>query len=76
MLAELYDSETDEQEALKKKIIDAVAGDIELRSKRELIEQFISRAMPTIESAAKIPDCFEECGFRPAPTHRFTEAGV
>ena len=60
LLAQLYDAETDEQEALKKKIIDAVAGDIELRNKRELIEKFIAREMPNVESAAELPDSFED----------------
>ena len=41
-------------------ILDAVAGEIELRSKRELIEKFIDSAMPNVDSAAEVPDCFED----------------
>ena len=40
--------------------LDAVAGEIELRSKRELIEKFIDSAMPNVDSAAEVPDCFED----------------
>ncbi len=45
---------------LRKVILDAVAGEIELRSKRELIEKFIDSAMPNVDSAAEVPDCFED----------------
>ena len=49
-----------EQQKARKKILDSVAGDIELRNKRRLIEKFIVSEMPNVESAAEIPDCFEE----------------
>ncbi len=49
-----------EKPELRKVILDAVAGEIELRSKRELIEKFIDSAMPNVDSAAEVPDCFED----------------
>ena len=60
LLAQLYDAEEPEQKKLRKLILDSVAGDIELRSKRELIEKFIETHLPKVENAAEIPDCFEE----------------
>ncbi|MFD2256133.1 type I restriction endonuclease subunit R [Luteolibacter algae] len=60
LLAQLYDADEPEQVRLRKLILDTVAGDIELRSKRELIEKFIEKSLPEAGSAAEIPDCFEE----------------
>jgi type I restriction enzyme R subunit len=60
LLAQLYDADETEGQTLRKLVLDAVAGDIELRSKRELIEKFIDSAMPNVDSAAEIPDCFED----------------
>ena len=37
-----------------------MAGDIELRSKRELIQKFIDSTLPDVKSAAEIPDSFED----------------
>jgi type I restriction enzyme R subunit len=60
LLAKLYDADEKEQATLRKLILDTVAGDLELRSKRELIEKFIEQNLPKAESAAEIPDCFED----------------
>ncbi len=59
LLAKLYGADAAEAPALRKLILDSVAGDIELRSKRELIEKFIEDNLPKVESAAEIPDSFE-----------------
>lgn len=59
LLARLYDAGEVEQAKLRSLVLDTVAGDIELRSKRELIEKFIDREMLHVGSAAEIPDCFE-----------------
>ena len=59
LLAQLYDADEAEQKELRKRILDNVAGDLELRSKRELIEKFIEENLPEAGSAAEIPDCFE-----------------
>lgn len=55
---DLPDEEAELQH-LRKLILDSVAGDLELRSKRELIEKFIESNLPQAGSAAEIPDCFE-----------------
>ena len=60
LLAQLYDADDAEQKAIKKRILDALAGDPELRTKKELIEQFIETTLPSITNAAEIPECFEE----------------
>ncbi|APZ94962.1 type I restriction endonuclease subunit R [Fuerstiella marisgermanici] len=60
LLAQLYDADEPEQQKLRSLILDTVAGDIELRTKRELIEKFIDSTMPDITNAAEIPDCFED----------------
>ncbi|MBF0430113.1 MAG: type I restriction endonuclease subunit R [Fibrobacteria bacterium] len=44
----------------KQSIIDLLAGEVELRSKRELIEQFISEQLPHIGNVDDIPDEFEK----------------
>jgi type I restriction enzyme R subunit len=46
--------------AIRKSLLDAVAGDLELRSKHELIQKFIDSNLPSLGSAAEIPDSFEE----------------
>ena len=60
LLAQLYESEVQEREKLRDLILDSVSSEIELRSKRELIEKFIESTMPTLGSSAEIPDSFEE----------------
>jgi len=60
LLARLYDVEESEEPKLRKFILDSVAGDIELRSKQELIQKFIDSTLPGLGSAAEIPDSFEE----------------
>lgn len=59
LLAELKDSVTeDEQEKVRKTIVDTIAGDTQLRSKRELIEKFINEHLPVIVDSEDIPDEF------------------
>ena len=59
LLASLFDADEKEKTSIRKLILDSVAGDVELRSKRELIEQFIDGNLPMLGSAAEIPDSFE-----------------
>ncbi len=59
LLAKLYGADDAEAAQIRKLILDSVAGDIELRSKKELIEKFIEDNLPTVKSAAEIPDSFE-----------------
>jgi len=40
--------------------MDLLAGEIDLRSKRELIEKFIKEHLPKIDDADVIPDEFEK----------------
>jgi type I restriction enzyme R subunit len=60
LLAKLYDADETEQAGIRKLILDSVAGDLELRSKRELIEKFIEQNLPKLDSSAEIPDSFED----------------
>ncbi|MCA1759009.1 MAG: restriction endonuclease subunit R, partial [Bacteroidales bacterium] len=58
LLAKLKDATIEEQEKPKKSIIETVAGDPRLRSKRELIEKFIYENLPHIDDSDDIPDEF------------------
>ena len=60
LLAKLYGADEKEQEGLRKLILDTVSGDLDLRSKKELIEKFIRENLPEVENAAEIPECFED----------------
>ena len=60
LLAKLKLAKTSEAAQQKKAIIDLLGGDIELRSKRELIEKFIQENLPLIENADNIQDEFEK----------------
>ncbi len=59
LLANMKGGTAAEREKRKKEIIDMIAGEAQLRSKRELIEQFIQENMPYIDEADDIPDAFE-----------------
>ena len=58
LLANLKDGK--DKEKKQKEIIDLIAGEAHLRSKRELIERFIKENLPAIEDADTIPDEFEK----------------
>lgn len=60
LLAKLKNSKESDKEAQKKAILEMIAGDVELRSKRELIEEFIQNHLPNIEDADLVPDEFEK----------------
>jgi len=57
LLANLKD--TQDKEKKQKEILDLIAGEAHLRSKRELIEKFIKENLYDIEDADNIPDEFE-----------------
>jgi type I restriction enzyme R subunit len=59
LLAKLYGADGTEAPQIRKMILDSVAGEMELRSKRELIEKFIDENLPKLDDAAEIPDTFE-----------------
>ncbi|WP_010661898.1 type I restriction endonuclease subunit R [Marinilabilia salmonicolor] len=58
LLGNLKNANPEEREKQKKSILDTVAGDTQLRSKRELIERFIQENLPHIEETDDIPDAF------------------
>ncbi|OAD90142.1 deoxyribonuclease HsdR [Aequorivita soesokkakensis] len=59
LLAKLKEAKTTDAKAQKKAIIDMLSGDVELRSKRELIEKFIEENLPYISDVDTIQDEFE-----------------
>jgi len=59
LLAKLKDAKSADAKAQKKAIIDMLSGDVELRSKRELIEKFIEENLPHISDVDAIQDEFE-----------------
>jgi type I restriction enzyme R subunit len=60
LIAKLKQTEAKDIDAQKKAIIDMLAGEIDLRSKRELIEKFIDENLPYIDDIDSIPDEFEK----------------
>ena len=60
LLAKLKNADAKEVKQQKKAILDMLSGDIDLRSKRELIEKFIEEHMPNIADADSIPDEFQK----------------
>ncbi|MEP6262477.1 MAG: type I restriction endonuclease subunit R [Gillisia sp.] len=60
LLANLKQAKGQNAAQQKKQILDILAGDIELRSKRELIEKFIEENLPKITDIDSIPDEFEQ----------------
>lgn len=60
LLANLKEAKISEVQAQKKAIMDLMGGDIQLRSKRELIEKFIEENLPLINDVDAIEDEFEQ----------------
>ncbi|WP_051678520.1 type I restriction endonuclease subunit R [Thiomicrospira pelophila] len=54
LLGQLKDIEPKEHEAKKKNILDMLSGDVEMRSKKKLIEKFIEENMPKIASGGDV----------------------
>lgn len=60
LLGRLRETRSPQQAAKEKKaILDMIAGEVKLRSKRELIEKFIEEHLPLIHDVDAIPDEFE-----------------
>ncbi|NRD21525.1 type I restriction endonuclease subunit R [Winogradskyella eckloniae] len=59
LLAQLKDAKPKDQVKQKKQIIDLIAGESELRSKRVLIEKFIQNNLPKINDSEAIEDEFK-----------------
>ena len=60
LLSQLEEAKPTEAAAQRKAIIDLLGGDIQLRSKRELIQKFIDENMPHIKEGDNIHDEFEK----------------
>ncbi|NOZ74486.1 MAG: type I restriction endonuclease subunit R [FCB group bacterium] len=60
LLAKLHNSAGDEAVRIQKAILNTLAGEVELRSKQELIEKFINENLPHIEDVDMIPEEFEQ----------------
>ncbi|WP_088323560.1 type I restriction endonuclease subunit R [Polaribacter tangerinus] len=60
LLSTLKNSPIEEQDTQRKKIIEIISGQSDLRSKRELIEKFIDENLPHIEDSDNIPEEFEK----------------
>jgi len=60
LLAKLKQVKTSEAQRQKKAIMDLLGGELQLRSKRELIEKFIEENLPVIDDADNIQDEFEK----------------
>jgi len=60
LLAKLKQAKKSEAEQQRKAILELLGGEVQLRSKRELIEKFINENLPKIDSADNIQDEFEK----------------
>jgi type I restriction enzyme R subunit len=60
LLAKLKDAAPEEQEKQRKNISDILSSDTELRSKKELIERFISENLPFVSDVDNLPDAFDQ----------------
>lgn len=60
LLAKLKDASPQEHEKQKQALIEIIAGDTQLRSKRDLIEKFINENLPHISDSDDIPEAFED----------------
>ncbi len=59
LLTKLRFGTVDEQANLRKSILDMLTGEVQLRSKKELIEKFINENLPLVEDAEDIPAAFD-----------------
>ena len=60
LLAELKGASASEKEAKRKEVVDLLTGEVNLRSKKELIEKFIAENLPIIHDTDDIPEEFEK----------------
>lgn len=60
LLAKLKEAKKSDRERQKKIIMDLLSTDVQLRSKRELIEKFIEENLPKIDDVDNIQDEFEK----------------
>lgn len=60
LLTTLKNAEPSQIESQKKALLELIAGDTKLRSKRELIERFIQENLPFIDDSDNIPEEFDK----------------
>ncbi len=60
LLAKLKEQDEDTAAKQRKAILDLVAGEAQLRSKRKLIEKFIEENLPKVENADAVAEAFSE----------------
>ncbi|SDG82310.1 type I restriction endonuclease subunit R [Psychroflexus sediminis] len=60
LLAEIKDTNESEKQKKKKEVVDLIAGEANLRSKRLLIEKFIEENLPLVIETETIPQEFEK----------------
>jgi type I restriction enzyme R subunit len=60
LLAEIKDTSDSEKQKKKKEVVDLIAGETNLRSKRILIEKFIEENLPLVLETETIPEEFEK----------------
>lgn len=60
LLAKLKQAKKSEAEKQRKAILDLLGGEVQLRTKRELIEKFINENLPKIDDVDNIQDEFEQ----------------
>jgi len=59
LLGQMVEAQEDEKEKQKANILNIINANATLRSKRELIEKFISENMPNIKEASELMEAFE-----------------
>jgi len=59
LLAKLKDAAPTEHDQQQQALIEILAGDTQLRSKRELIERFILEHLPQVPDSDEVPEAFE-----------------
>jgi type I restriction enzyme R subunit len=59
LLANMKDAKEEEKEKHRRAIVELMAGEAKLRSKKELIEKFIEENLPHIADATEIPEAFD-----------------
>ena len=60
LLAELKGAKESDRKAKHKEVVDLLTGEVNLRSKKELIEKFIEENLPSIHDTDDIPEEFEK----------------
>jgi type I restriction enzyme R subunit len=60
LLGQMKDAPQEEHEARKKNILDMLSGDVEMRSKKELIEKFITENLPEVQNGGDVEAKFKQ----------------